>query len=108
MQEKMKELTAFLNYHAHRYYVLDAPEISDYEYDMALRELQKLEEAYPQFKDPASPTTRVVGQVLEGFTERMPGARKRVASVLEIMYNAHSASVFRKRAEMMLGQINNQ
>lgn len=69
MQEKMKELTAFLNYHAHRYYVLDAPEISDYEYDMALRELQKLEEAYPQFKDPASPTTRVVGQVLEGFTE---------------------------------------
>lgn len=69
MQEKMKELTAFLNYHAHRYYVLDAPEISDYEYDMALRELQKLEEAYPQFKDPASPTTRVVGQVLEGFAE---------------------------------------
>lgn len=47
-------------------------------------------------------------KVLEGFTERMPGARKRVSSVLEIMYNAHSASVFRKRAEMMLGQINNQ
>jgi len=67
MQEKMKELTAFLQYHAKRYYVLDDPEISDYEYDMALRELQALELAYPQWKDPASPTTRVVGQVLEGF-----------------------------------------
>lgn len=69
MQQKIRELTDYLNYHAHRYYVLDAPEISDYDYDMALRELQKLEEAYPQFKDPASPTTRVVGQVLDGFDE---------------------------------------
>lgn len=67
IQQKMKELTEFLQYHAHRYYVLDDPEISDYEYDMALRELQALEAAHPEFKDPASPTTRVVGQVLEGF-----------------------------------------
>ncbi len=67
IEKKIKELTAFLHEHAHRYYVLDAPIISDYEYDMALRELKKLEEAHPEFKDPASPTTRVIGQVLEGF-----------------------------------------
>ncbi|MBQ9915479.1 MAG: NAD-dependent DNA ligase LigA, partial [Clostridia bacterium] len=68
IQKEMQELTEFLTYHAHRYYVLDAPEISDYEYDMALRKLAALEEAHPEFKDPASPTTRVVGQVSEGFS----------------------------------------
>ncbi|MBR7163673.1 MAG: NAD-dependent DNA ligase LigA, partial [Clostridia bacterium] len=67
VQEEIKKLTEFLHYHAHRYYVLDMPEISDYEYDMALRKLKELEEAYPEFKDPASPTSRVVGEVSEGF-----------------------------------------
>jgi len=69
VQKKMQELTDFLHYHAHRYYVLDDPEISDYEYDMALRELMALEEAYPQWKDAASPTVRVVGKVLDGFEQ---------------------------------------
>ncbi len=67
VQEEIKKLTEFLHYHAHRYYVLDMPEISDYEYDMALRKLKELEEAHPEYKDPASPTSRVVGQVSEGF-----------------------------------------
>ncbi len=67
IQKRMKELTEYLHYHAHRYYVLDNPEISDYEYDMALRELKALEEENPQWKDPASPTERVIGRVLEGF-----------------------------------------
>ena len=67
VREEIQKLTEFLNYHAHRYYVLDMPEISDYEYDMALRKLKELEEAHPEFKDPASPTTRVIGQVSEGF-----------------------------------------
>ncbi len=68
-REKIKELTAFLNHHAHQYYVLDNPTISDYEYDMALRKLRELEEAYPEFRDPASPTVRVGGTVAEGFSE---------------------------------------
>lgn len=67
VQEEIKKLTEFLHYHAHRYYVLDMPEISDFEYDMALRKLKELEEAHPEYKDPASPTSRVVGQVSEGF-----------------------------------------
>ncbi len=66
-EKKIKELTALLTYHSHKYYVEDQPEISDYEYDMLLRELKALEEAYPQFRDPASPTVRVIGSVLEGF-----------------------------------------
>lgn len=67
MKERMKELTEILTYHSHQYYVLDNPEISDYEYDMMLRELKDLEEKYPQYKDPASPTVRVIGNVAENF-----------------------------------------
>lgn len=65
--ERMRELTKLLTYHAHKYYVEDAPEISDYEYDHLLHELEELEEKYPQQRDPASPTTRVGGEILEGF-----------------------------------------
>lgn len=65
--KRLKELTKYLTYHAHKYYVEDSPEITDYEYDMLLRELKELEEKYPEQKDPASPTTRVGGAVLTGF-----------------------------------------
>ncbi len=67
MKERMKELTKTLTYHAHQYYVLDNPTISDYEYDMMLRELKDLEEKYPEYKDHASPTVRVIGNVAENF-----------------------------------------
>ncbi len=66
-KKRIEELTALLTYHSHQYYVLDNPEISDYEYDMLLRELTELEDKYPQFRDPASPTMRVIGNVAEGF-----------------------------------------
>ena len=42
-EKRMKELTELLTYHSHKYYVEDSPEISDYEYDMLLRELKDLE-----------------------------------------------------------------
>ena len=66
-KERIRELTERLTYHSHKYYVEDNPEISDYEYDMLLRELKDLEEQFPEFKDPASPTVRVIGSVLDGF-----------------------------------------
>ncbi len=66
-KQKIEKLTALLTYHSHKYYVEDSPEISDYEYDMLLRDLKALEEKYPEFKDPASPTVRVIGNVLDGF-----------------------------------------
>ncbi len=66
-KKRIEELTALLTHHSHQYYVLDNPEISDYEYDMLLRELENLEKDFPQFRDPASPTVRVIGNVLENF-----------------------------------------
>ncbi len=61
------ELRALLNHHAHRYYVLDAPEIPDAEYDRLFQELQAIEAAQPELLTPDSPTQRVIGQVLPGL-----------------------------------------
>src|ERR1700736_5837931 len=55
--------------HEHLYYVLDAPEITDAEYDAMMRELQALEAAHPEFVDPQSPTQRVGGKPREGFVK---------------------------------------
>ncbi len=60
-------LRALLHHHAQRYYVLDAPEIPDAEYDRLFAELQALEAAHPELLTPDSPTQRVIGQVLDGF-----------------------------------------
>lgn len=67
VKSKIQDLRSRLRYHAERYYVYDSPEISDYEYDMLFAELKKLEESYPEFDDPASPTHRVGGKALEKF-----------------------------------------
>ena len=67
ISEKLKKLRERLSYHAKQYYVYDAPEISDYEYDMMYAELLSLEEKYPQFFDPSSPTQRVGGKPLDKF-----------------------------------------
>ncbi len=56
-----------LEYHNHRYYVLDAPEISDAEYDVLFRELAALESEHPELDDPNSPTRRVGGVPLQAF-----------------------------------------
>ena len=61
-------LRAVLAEHAHRYYVLDAPEVPDAEYDRLFRELQALEAAHAELRTPDSPTQRVGGRVLDGFT----------------------------------------
>jgi DNA ligase (NAD+) len=61
------ELRALLQHHAHRYYVLDAPEIPDAEYDRLFQELQALEAAHPGLLTPDSPTQRVLGKVLDGL-----------------------------------------
>ena len=61
------ELRRQLHHHAHRYYVLDAPEIPDAEYDRLFQELQALEAAHPGLLTPDSPTQRVLGQVLPGL-----------------------------------------
>ncbi|HET9645352.1 MAG TPA: NAD-dependent DNA ligase LigA [Burkholderiaceae bacterium] len=62
------ELREQLHHHAHRYYVLDDPEIPDAEYDKLFNELQAIEQAHPELRTPDSPTQRVGGAVLPGFT----------------------------------------
>ncbi len=67
-REEMKALRDTLNEHGYRYYVLDAPIISDYEYDHLLRKLEDLEKAHPEEITPDSPTQRVGGKILKEFT----------------------------------------
>lgn len=66
--ERAAELRTALHHHAHRYYVLDDPEIPDAEYDRLFQALQAIEEAHPELRTPDSPTQRVIGRVLDGFT----------------------------------------
>ncbi|WP_324719474.1 NAD-dependent DNA ligase LigA [Salinimicrobium sp. HB62] len=65
--EKISALRKELHHHNHLYYVLDKPEISDYEFDQKLKELQELEEKHPEFYDENSPTLRVGGAVTKNF-----------------------------------------
>ncbi len=67
VKEGIEQLKAQINYHNYRYYVLDSPEISDVEYDELVRELKQLEEKYPQFLTPDSPTQRVGAAPVEAF-----------------------------------------
>ncbi|MBQ3482707.1 MAG: NAD-dependent DNA ligase LigA [Clostridia bacterium] len=65
--QKIDKLRRQITYHARRYYVEDAPEISDFEYDRMYAELLSLEAAHPECFDPDSPTQRVGGTALEKF-----------------------------------------
>lgn len=67
IRETIEKLRAKILYHAKKYYVEDAPEISDYDYDMMYAELLRLEAEHPELDDPASPTHRVGGKPLEKF-----------------------------------------
>lgn len=66
-QERIKHLSKELAEHNYKYYVLNKPEISDYEFDRLLKELENLEKEYPQFADINSPTKRVGGDITEKF-----------------------------------------
>jgi DNA ligase (NAD+) len=69
ISQKIEHLRDELHRHEHLYYVLDAPEITDAEYDRLIRELKALEEAHPEFASPDSPTQRVGGKPREGFVK---------------------------------------
>ncbi|GAB4324813.1 MAG: NAD-dependent DNA ligase LigA [Dehalococcoidia bacterium] len=64
---RSEELRSLINYHNYRYYVLDAPEISDAEYDELMNELRELERAFPELITPESPTQRVGAAPVEAF-----------------------------------------
>src|SRR6185369_10794823 len=69
VQERADALRELLHHHAHRYYVLDEPEIPDAEYDRLFRELQEFEGQYPELLTADSLTQCVGGKLLEGFAK---------------------------------------
>ena len=69
VQQRAAELREELNYHNHRYYVLDDPDVGDADYDTLLRELRSLEAEYPELVSPDSPTQRVGASPAEGFSQ---------------------------------------
>lgn len=66
-KEKIEALRTELHRHNHNYYVLNSPEISDKDFDMMLKDLEKLEQEFPEFDDPLSPTRRVGSDLTKGF-----------------------------------------
>ncbi len=68
-EQRIKELREQINRLNHEYYVLNAPTVSDRQFDALLRELQDLEQTYPQYDDPLSPTHRVGSDLSEGFKQ---------------------------------------
>lgn len=75
IKEKIEQLRASLHDHNYHYYILDTPKISDYEFDQMLQSLIDMENQYPEFFDPNSPSQRVGGGVTKNFktqTHRYP------------------------------------
>ena len=66
-KERIRELTDLLTEAGYRYYVLDDPQMPDFEYDRLLRELEELEQAHPEYASADSPTRRVGGEALSQF-----------------------------------------
>ncbi|MGN1116002.1 MAG: NAD-dependent DNA ligase LigA, partial [Candidatus Ornithomonoglobus sp.] len=68
-KERVAELTELINYHNYKYYVEDSPEITDFEFDALLCELEQLEAEHPELKKANSPTMRVGGEAASTFAE---------------------------------------
>ena len=99
-EQRIKELREIINRHNHNYYVLNAPSISDQEFDALLRELQDLERDYPQYQDPLSPTQRVGSDITKGFTQVR---HERPMMSLSNSYSIEEVQDFLRRAQEGLG-----
>ena len=99
-EQRIKELRDIINRHNQNYYVLNAPTISDQEFDSLLRELQDLERDYPQYQDPLSPTQRVGSDITKGFTQVL---HERPMMSLANSYSIEEVQDFLRRAQEGLG-----
>ena len=99
-EQRIKELREIINRHNHSYYVLNAPTVSDQEFDALLRELQDLERDYPQYQDPLSPTQRVGSDISKGFTQVR---HERPMMSLSNSYSIEEVQEFLRRAQDGLG-----
>jgi DNA ligase (NAD+) len=99
--KKIEQLRETLRHHENLYYVHDAPEISDAEYDALMRELKALEEAHPEFTSEDSPTQRVGGKPREGFVKV---AHSSPMLSLDNAPNEEDLRAFDKRVRDLLGK----
>lgn len=99
-EQRIQELRQVLNEHNHNYYVLNRPTITDQEFDALMRELQDLEQAYPQYADPLSPTQRVGSDINKAFTQVV---HERPMMSLANSYNIGEVQDFLRRAQESLG-----
>ncbi len=95
-KKRLEELRAFVIYHNHRYHTLDAPEITDDEYNAAFQELLRLEERHPERRSPDSPTNRIGGQVLSSLETK---AHTRRMYSLDNVFDAEEWQGFLKRLD---------
>lgn len=100
-QARISELTKVLHQHNYNYYQLDRPTISDYDFDMLLKELQELEETFPQFADELSPTKRVGGQITKKFETVI---HKYPMLSLGNSYNREDLTDFDERVQKLAGR----
>ena len=100
VKEKIQQLREELHTHNHSYYVLDAPTISDYEFDIKLKELQQLEDENPEYFDPNSPTQRVGGEVTKNFETV---THKHRMYSLDNSYSKEDLLDWEKRVQKILG-----
>ncbi|MEO0506926.1 MAG: NAD-dependent DNA ligase LigA [Bacteroidota bacterium] len=101
-KQQITALREELREHNHNYYILDRPTISDYEFDMKLKELQALEEAHPEFHDPTSPTLRVGGEVTKNFDTIQHEHRM---YSLDNSYSKEDLEDWEKRIQRILGDV---
>src|SRR5438132_7378255 len=100
-KRRVEELRDLIDYHNYRYHVLDDPEVSAAEYDALMRELRALEEAFPEFITPDSPTQRVSGAP----TELCAPARHRVPMLsLDNAFSWEELNAWGKRVERVVGR----
>lgn len=103
IEQKIKQLREELREHNYKYYVLDTPSISDYEFDMKLKELQQLEEQHPEFFDANSPSQRVGGEITKNF--ETVTHKNRMYS-LDNSYSKEDLLDWEKRINKILGTSN--
>lgn len=100
-EQEIQQLRKELSEHNYRYYVLDEPTISDYDFDQKLKKLQDLEKAHPEFFDPNSPTQRVGGQVTKHF-ETVTHTYRMYS--LDNSYSKEDLMDWEKRMERIIGK----
>lgn len=100
IEHRVKKLRDELNQHNYNYYVLDKPTISDYDFDLKLKELEKLEAENPEFSDSNSPTKRVGGEITKNFNTVVH--KNRMYS-LDNSYSKEDILDWEKRIEKNLG-----